>query len=188
MNNGPLRTKFRVICHVVASYAESKLGALFHHGQTTIPLCTTLEDLGHKQPPTPIENYNSTALVIFNSTVKQKNPRQWTWYYIGSKIDRSKDTSSFTGAQSKTNKTGYFNKYNPLSHHTVLRHEYLHKYNHIIRFLPSLGCINHGLGLTSPDMTREPGVPKSYCQEPLCSTSDCITLVPKEICPKYNRQ
>ena len=78
INNGPLHTKFLVLRHIVASGAEAKLGALFCNGQTTIPLRSTLEEIRHKQPPTPIETDNSNALGIVNSTVKQKNPKQWT--------------------------------------------------------------------------------------------------------------
>ena len=62
-----------MICHVVASAAESELVLLFHSGQTTIPLQTTLREISHKQPPTPIKKDNATALRIFNSMFKQKN-------------------------------------------------------------------------------------------------------------------
>ena len=51
-NNGQLHTKYEVLLYPVASSEEAKLGALFHNEQTTILLRTTLEDLGHQQPPT----------------------------------------------------------------------------------------------------------------------------------------
>ena len=54
MNNGPLHTNLQMLLHVVASAAEAKLGALFHNGQTTLLLSTTLKDISHKQHPTPI--------------------------------------------------------------------------------------------------------------------------------------
>ena len=41
------------------------------------------------------------------------------------------------------------------------------------------GYINHGLGLTSPDMSNEPGGPNSNPQEPGDSTSDWLRLVLK---------
>ena len=69
MNNIPPYTKFRVLRHAIASAAEAELRALFPNGQTI---------LGHQQPPTPIETDNYTALGIVNSTVKEKNPKQWT--------------------------------------------------------------------------------------------------------------
>ena len=78
MNNGQIHTKFQVIRYVVSSAEKSELGAIFHNVQTTIPLSTILKELGHKQPPTPLETEGSTALGIVNSTVKQKNKNQWT--------------------------------------------------------------------------------------------------------------
>ena len=49
-------------------------------------------------------------------------------------------------------------------------------------------CINHGLVLTSPDMSHEPIVPKSGRQKLGGSTYECLTIVPKNTCPKSNRQ
>ena len=76
MNNCPLHTEFQVIHNVVASDSEAGLELLFHNVQTTIPLLTTLKDIGHQQPLTPKETDNSTALGIVNSTDKQNNPKQ----------------------------------------------------------------------------------------------------------------
>ena len=54
MNNGPLHTKFQVLSRVIKSAVEAKPGVFLHNGKTTIPLCTTIEELGHQQHPTPI--------------------------------------------------------------------------------------------------------------------------------------
>ena len=48
--------------------------------------------------------------------------------------------------------------------------------------------INRIMGLTSTDISHEPGGPKSNCQELGGSTSDCIMIIPKEIFQKSNRQ
>ena len=48
--------------------------------------------------------------------------------------------------------------------------------------------INNRMGLTIIDMNCEPGGPKYNCQEPVGSTSDCLTLVPKETFQKSNLQ
>ena len=67
-------------------------------------------------------------------------------------------------------------------------HEYIHKDNHSLRFFLLLGSIYLGLGITSPNTSHEPRGPEYYHQEPGGSTSDCLILVPKEICPRSNRQ
>ena len=88
----------------------------------------------------------------------------------------------------KANKSDYFTKYHPPIHHRVTRNEYIHKTNHSFIFVPPRGCINHGIGLTSPSISHETGVPKYEHQEPGGSTDDCLTVLQKEIRPKYNCQ
>jgi hypothetical protein len=61
-----------VIKNVVASAAESEVGACFHNAQSVSPLRITLTELGHTQLPTPLRTDNSTAFGILNETIKQK--------------------------------------------------------------------------------------------------------------------
>jgi hypothetical protein len=56
----------------MASAAESKVGALFVNSQEAIPLCYALKELGHPQPPMPVQTDNSTAAGYSNNTIKQK--------------------------------------------------------------------------------------------------------------------
>jgi hypothetical protein len=63
---------------MVASAAESEVGACFHNAQSGAPLRVTLTALVHIQPPTPLRTDNSTALAIVNETIKQKYQKQWT--------------------------------------------------------------------------------------------------------------
>ena len=53
---------------------------------------------------------------------------------------------------------------------------------------PTRGYMNQILGSNSTNTSREPGVPKSTRHESRGSTSDCLTLIPKETCQKSNRQ
>ena len=56
----------------MASAAESEIGGLFMNSQEAVPEMTTLIELGHPQPPTPLKTDNSTSDGILNGTVKQK--------------------------------------------------------------------------------------------------------------------
>jgi hypothetical protein len=60
---------------VVASAAESEVGACFHNAQSGAPLRVTLTELVHTQPPTPLRTDNSTAFGIVNETIKQKRTK-----------------------------------------------------------------------------------------------------------------
>jgi hypothetical protein len=70
--NGSILNVAAIIKNVVASAAESEVGACFHNAQSGAPLRVTLTELGHTQPPTPLRTYNSTAFGIVNETIKQK--------------------------------------------------------------------------------------------------------------------
>jgi hypothetical protein len=72
MANSAINILCTVMREVLASTAEAKLAALFHNGREACPLRTTLEELGHAQPTTPIQTDNSTAAGIANDTFKQK--------------------------------------------------------------------------------------------------------------------
>jgi hypothetical protein len=64
-----------VIKNVVASDAESEVGACFHNAQSGAPLRVTLTELGHTQPPTPLRTDNSTAFGILKETIKHKRSK-----------------------------------------------------------------------------------------------------------------
>jgi hypothetical protein len=66
---------------VVASAAESEVGAGFHNTQSGAPLRVTLTELGHIQPPTPLRTDNPTAFGIFNKTIKQKGSKSMDKIY-----------------------------------------------------------------------------------------------------------
>jgi hypothetical protein len=61
-----------VIKNVVASAAESEVGACFQNAHTVAPLRATLIEVGHKQAATPLRTDNSTAYGILNEAIKQK--------------------------------------------------------------------------------------------------------------------
>jgi hypothetical protein len=68
--NGSILNVAAAIKNVVASAAESEVGACFHNDQSGAPLRVTLTELGHTQPPTPLRTDNSTAYGIVNETIK----------------------------------------------------------------------------------------------------------------------
>jgi hypothetical protein len=75
--NGSILNVSAVIKNVVASAADSEVGACFHNAQSGAPLRVTLTELGHIQPPMPLRTDNSTAYGIVNETIKQNNLKKW---------------------------------------------------------------------------------------------------------------
>jgi hypothetical protein len=68
--NGCILNVASVIKKLVASAAESEVGACFHNAQSGAPLRVTLTEVGHIQPLTGLHTDNSTAFGILNETIK----------------------------------------------------------------------------------------------------------------------
>ena len=72
-NNGSVLTVANIIKVVMSSAAEAKLGALFINCRKAIPIRQALKEMGHKQPPNPIQTDNTTAygFVTKNIAIKR---------------------------------------------------------------------------------------------------------------------
>jgi hypothetical protein len=73
--NGAIHVISQIMTNVMASAAEAEIGDLFINEQAACSLQTTLNKLGHPQPPTIIFTDNACAQDIANDTVKQKRSK-----------------------------------------------------------------------------------------------------------------
>eukprot|EP00957_Ditylum_brightwellii_P109356 8342336-Ditylum_brightwellii.AAC.1 len=55
----------------MASAAETELGALFENAKEAIAIRNTSVEMGHPQPPTPIQVDNTVAHGIVNNNIHQ---------------------------------------------------------------------------------------------------------------------
>jgi hypothetical protein len=90
--NGSILNVAAVIKNVVASAAESEVGACFHNAQSGAPLRLTLTDLGHTQPPAPLRTDSSTAFSIVNETIKDKRSKamDMRYHWLTDKVRQKK--------------------------------------------------------------------------------------------------
>jgi len=70
--NGAILTTTNILQTVVTSAAEAEYVSLYVNAKTGIPMRHTLIEMGHPQPPTPLQTDNITAVGIVNDTIKQK--------------------------------------------------------------------------------------------------------------------
>jgi hypothetical protein len=77
LTDGAILIVSKVIKHVMSSAAEAEIGAVFINAKEGDVLRTTLEELGNKQPPPPMETDNTTATGYNNGTIKKNVQRQW---------------------------------------------------------------------------------------------------------------
>ena len=60
--------------NVMASVAETEMGAFIVNWQKVMILRTILEEMSHSQPPIPIRTDNSIAYIT-NNTIRQQKSR-----------------------------------------------------------------------------------------------------------------
>jgi hypothetical protein len=69
----------------MSSAAEAELGAMYINAHTAVEEQIILEEMGHKQPATPVQVNNSTAKGIINKWVQPKRTKakdmhfHWLW-------------------------------------------------------------------------------------------------------------
>jgi hypothetical protein len=118
-----------VIKNVVASAAESEVGACFHNAQSGAPLRVTLTEIGHTQPPTPLRTDNSTAYGIVNKTIKQKRSKVMDMrYHWLTNIVLQKQFDVYW-RPGRENLGDYHTKHHSAQHHKDTRHLILHEAN-----------------------------------------------------------
>lgn len=119
--NAPVLVSANIIKETVASAAEAELAALFHNGQDALPLLHALEEIGHPQPPTPIQTDNSTAAGLANDTVKQKRSKamEMRYFWIADKVEQN--VFNVYWNQGKTNRADYYSKQHPTKAHREIR-------------------------------------------------------------------
>ena len=69
-NNGAALNIAHIIKHVMSSATEAELAALYIVAREAVCIRIILEELGHKQPPTPLQTDNSMAEAVINGKVQ----------------------------------------------------------------------------------------------------------------------
>jgi hypothetical protein len=171
--NGPLFTISRIMRNVMGSAAEAEIGATYINGQEAIPIRTTLTEMGHPQPPTPMQVDNSTAEGFANDTIKQKRSKaiDMRFYWIK---DRTRQGQFLVYWRPGSQNLGdYQTKHHPASHHLVMRPTFLHntaQVAHLVVALLLRGCVK-SRGLVTPE---SPALTYQNERMPMPLLSGCV--------------
>jgi hypothetical protein len=125
LTNGAILIISKVLKRVMSSEAEAEIGAVFINAKEGAVLRTTLEEVGHPQPPTPMEtdntDANTTAIGYSNGTIKQKRTKamDMSFYWIKDRVKQGQfDVYWGPGYQ---NLADYFTKHHSSAHHKRMR-------------------------------------------------------------------
>ena len=71
-NNGAILNIAKIIKAIMSSAAEAELRGLFRNAKEAVHLRNILTEMGHLQPPTPMQTDNSTANGVINNKIQPK--------------------------------------------------------------------------------------------------------------------
>eukprot|EP00804_Cyclotella_cryptica_P019220 CCRYP_006117-RA/>CCRYP_006117-RA protein AED:0.10 eAED:0.09 QI:0/0/0/1/0/0/4/0/1232 len=124
-NNGAILTLAQIIKPVMSSAAEAELGALYINARETIPQRHLLNELGHPQPPTPIQIDNSTALGVVTNIIQPKRTKAMDMRFHWLRCQENQKQFRTYWRAGTTNLADYVTKHHPAIHHQAVRHIYL---------------------------------------------------------------
>ena len=124
-NNGVILNLSTIIKAVMSSAAEAELGALFLNAKTAVPIRQTLEEMGHKQPPTPIQTDNSTASGVVNNKIQPKATKAMDMRFHWLRDREAQQQFRFYWRPGTANYADYWTKHHPAAHHRQMRAEFL---------------------------------------------------------------
>ena len=74
-NNSAVLNIAHIIKHAMSSATETELAALYIMARKAVYIRIILEEMGHKQPPTPLQTDNSAACGVVNGKVQPKSTK-----------------------------------------------------------------------------------------------------------------
>jgi hypothetical protein len=126
LTNGAILIISTFLKHVISSAAEAEIGAVFINAKEGAVLRTTLQELGHPHPPTPLETENTTATGYRNGIINQKRTKamDMCFYWIKDRVKQGQFNVYWgPGYQSLAD---YFTKHHSPAHHKRMRKTYIH--------------------------------------------------------------
>jgi hypothetical protein len=79
--NGAILNTATIMGNTLSSAAKAECGAMFNNTKTAVALRNTLEEMGHEQPPTPVQVDNFMAVGFANKQLKQQRSKSMDMRY-----------------------------------------------------------------------------------------------------------
>jgi hypothetical protein len=124
-NNGAVLNITHVIKHVMSSATEAELAALYIMACEAVYIQINLEEMGHKQPPTPIQTDNAMADVVINGKVQPKRTKAMDMRFHWLRDRECQQQFKFNWRSGKLNFADYWTKHHSASQHINMRKEFL---------------------------------------------------------------
>jgi hypothetical protein len=115
--NGAVLNIAQLIKAVMSSAVEAELGALYINARKAVPQCQTLAEMDHKQPPTPMQTYNITALGVVNNNIQPRHTKAMDMRFHWLRCRKAQHQFRFFWCPGTTNRADYWTKPHCAAHH-----------------------------------------------------------------------
>ena len=120
-NNGAVLNISKIILSVMSSAAEAELAALYVNAREAVPMRQLLEEMGHKQPRTPMQTDNSTALGVVTNNIQPRRTKAMDMRFHWLRCRDAQGQFKYYWRPGPTNLADYWTKHHPASHHIEKR-------------------------------------------------------------------
>ena len=124
-NNGAILNIAHIIKHVMSSATEAELAALYIMAREAVYIRIILEEMGHKQPPTPLQTDNSMADGVVNGKIQPKRTKAMDMRFHWLRDRECQEQFRIYWRPGKLNYADYWTKHHQAKHHQNVRREFL---------------------------------------------------------------
>ena len=124
-NNGAILNIAHIIKHVMTSATEAELAALYITAREAVYLRIILEEMGHKQPPTPLQTDNAMAEAVSNGKIQPKRTKAMDMRFHWLRDRECQQQFRIYWRPGKLNYADYWTKHHAALHHKNVRKEFL---------------------------------------------------------------
>jgi hypothetical protein len=111
----------------MSSAAEAEIGALYLNAREAIYLRQILVEMGHPQPPTPIQTDNTSAEGLVNHKIQPKQSKAMDMCFHWLRDCEQREQFCFYWRPGGGNLADYMTKHHAPAHHQKIRAEFLTK-------------------------------------------------------------
>ncbi|KAK1740972.1 hypothetical protein QTG54_008224 [Skeletonema marinoi] len=124
-NNGAILNIAHIIKNVMSSATEAELAALYITAREAVYIRIILDELGHKQPPTPLQTDNATAEGVVNNKIQPKRTKAMDMRFHWLRDRQCQEQFRIYWKPGKLNYADYWTKHHAAKHHADIRSEFI---------------------------------------------------------------
>ena len=106
---------------ITSSSMETEVADTFYNAKEALPFRVNLTEMGHPQPPTPMEVDNGTAIIFLNITMKQKRSKAIDMIFYWFRYRVNQNHFMIYWRPGSNNVGDYVSKHHSSAHHQSMR-------------------------------------------------------------------